>query len=666
MTRAAWVPGWLDGRPFSRPPRGRPVPPTGPLLLTLLALAVTALPYLGRGPLWLSASVLALLGWRAVIALRGWRQPPLLLLFGLAVLLGWGLNLATGSLLGRDGGTPLLLVLTALKTLETHSRRDGRLLVLLGLFTLSANFFFTQDTATFLHAALSAALLVGALVAWAGPRASGGLSAPALTGALRQSGVLLLQALPLAAALFVLFPRPDGPLWQMPVTGGAGATTGLSDEVTPGSVSSLAQSDAVALRAEFVGAAPPPDQLYWRGPVLEAFDGRSWRRGPRNPEPPGDLRAGPKLAYTLTLEPDSGRWVTPLDRPAAQPAGTRLDGNLVLTAETVSANRSRYRLRSSPQARYGLTPPDGQLAYDTLLPPNGNPRARALAREWAGLPPAARVQAALRLLGNGRYRYTLNPPLIPGPNPVDDLLFSTQAGFCEHYAGAFAFLMRAAGVPARLVTGYLGGQPNGGYLIVRQADAHAWTEVWLAGQGWQRVDPTAVVSPARVEEGLAAALPGTQLPAVLQGGNWLGRLALRLDRFQNLWNQWVIGYDGARQRALLSSLGLGAVGGLKYLLALIAVLLVAGLPLALALRRARQAPPDPLQLAHARLARRLRLPRGDSEPVSVWVARAVQLHPALAPQLRALTDDYQRLRYGLTPERGEVRAFVRRAGQLRA
>ncbi len=670
MTRTAGTPGRLGALTSGGRRRERPSPSAAPLLLTLLALAVTAVPYLARGPAWFSVSVLILLGWRALIALRGWRQPPLLLLFTLAALFGWGLSVATGTLLGRDGGTPLLLLLTALKSLETHARRDGRLLVLLGLFTLSANFFFTQDTATFLHAALSAALLMGALVAWAQPRRQqvAPLEALLRQPTLRRAGVLLLQALPLTAALFVLFPRPDGPLWQMPVSTGPGTTTtGLTDEVTPGSVSNLAQSDAVAMRAEFQGATPRRDQLYWRGPVLEAFDGRSWTRGPRNPEPPSDVRVqGRAFDYTLTLEPDSGRWVTPLDLPANQPGGTRIDGNLVLTAEAVGANRSRYALRSAPDARYGLAPLDGQLAYDTQLPPGVNPQARALAQGWAKLPPMGRVQAALRLLGNGSYRYTLNPPLLPGPNAVDDLLFSTRAGFCEHYAGAFAFLMRAAGVPARLVTGYLGGQPNGGYLIVREADAHAWTEVWLANQGWVRVDPTAVVSPARVQEGLAAALPADSLPAVLRGGNWLGGLALRLDRFQNLWNQWVIGYDGARQRALLTSLGLGAVGGLKYVLALIAVLLVAALPLTLALRRARQTPPDPVHVAFARLARRLHLPRGESESASAWVERAAQAHPALAAQLSALTDEYQRLRYGPSPERAEVRGFVRRAGQLRA
>lgn len=653
-----WVgPTWIAAR--------HPLPP-GPLLLTLAALGVVALPYLGRGPWWFSLSILALLAWRALIALRGERQPPFVLLFALALLLGWGLSLANGSLLGRDGGTPLLLLLTTLKSLETRRVRDGRLLALLGFFCLSANFFFSQDTPAFLHAALASLLLLAALVGWGRPDLPATPGSPPPSLPLRQAATLILQALPLTAALFLLFPRPDGPLWQMPVTGGAQASTGLTDEVTPGSVSELAQSDAVALRVHFQGATPPMPQRYWRGPVLEAFDGRSWRRGPQNPLPPGDLRAAaPPLAYSLTVEPGAGRWITPLDLPEGRPPDAALDGNLVLTAREPIATRTRFELASVPEARWGEQPPEGQLDYDTRLPPNGNPRARALAASWRGLPPAARVQAALDLLGNGRYGYTLNPPLLSPENAVDELLFSTRLGFCEHYAGAFAFLMRAAGVPARLVTGYLGGQDGGDYLIVRQADAHAWTEVWLAGRGWVRVDPTAVVAPARVQQGLAAALPASQLPAVLREGSWLGGLALRLDRLQNLWNQWVIGYDGARQRDLLSSLGLGAVGGLKYVLALIAALLVAGVPLALALRRSRPTPPDPVQRAYTRLAARLRLPRHPAEPASAWAERAARQHPQQAAAIAALTEDYQRLRYGPAPDPAQVRAFVRRARGVR-
>lgn len=650
------------------PVRKRPAPPAlprWPLLFTLAAVALAALPTLGRVPAWLAVLLVGLLVWRALIALRDWQQPPLALLIVAALGVGWALTGEYGTLAGRDGGTAFLAILIALKANETRTRRDALLLALLGYFLTATHFFFAQDATVALHALLACLALTASIVWWRRPAGAGAGVDP--RPQLRQAGVLLLQAAPLAVALFVLFPRPAGPLWQVPV-GSSRNQTGLSDSVTPGAYANLAQDDAVAFRASFAGALPPPEDLYWRGPVLEAFDGRSWRRAPAQPGLPSTQALSAVRRYTLTLEPSGQPWVLALDAPASLPPGTGIDANLQVSATGPIGTRTRFEMTAVTRYQYGLDAPQAQLDYDTRLPAGGNPRARALAASWAHLPPQARVDAAIRLFSTGGYSYTLNPPTLPPNDPIDALLFGTRLGFCEYYAGAFAYLMRAAGVPARLVGGYLGGEQNGPreapYLIIRQADAHAWTEVWLAGRGWVRVDPTALVAPARLTEGLGAALPDSpELPALLRpGGTALRGLALRLDALQNAWNTWVIGYDGARQRSLLTRLGIGEAGGWRYGLALLGALALAAIPLVL-VARARRAPEDPVRRAYVAYTRRLGLPLGEAEDPSEYAQRASALKPAEAPTIQAITHEYQALRYGSNPNVQQVRAFVRRAAR---
>ncbi|MFC4455943.1 DUF3488 and transglutaminase-like domain-containing protein [Deinococcus sonorensis] len=645
--------------------RGRPLPahdrvPAQPLLLTLAVLAFTMLPYVTRLPIWLSVLVALLLGGRALIALRGWRQPPVWALLLVAAIGMWGISSAFETLAGRDGGTAALVLLVALKTLETSRRRDATLLALLGYFVTVSHFFFDQNTLVALHALVSVLLLTTCLALLRGYAADLRWSPQ-----LRRSGVLLLQAAPLTIALFLLFPRPDGPLWQMPVSSHS-AQSGLSDRVTPGSVSNLAQSDALAFRASFEGAMPPPEERYWRGPVLEDFDGRQWTEA-RVPVEPWDMQVGGvPYHYQLTLEPTSQPWALALDVPETQPDGTVLTTLAQLLRTDGGATRRQLRLNAYTQFRYGLDASPLRLQVNLFLPAGGNPRARALAAGWRGLPPLQRVQAAYRFLQQGGFQYTLQPPLLDGPDPMDQLLFQTRRGFCEHFAGAFAYLMRAAGVPARLVTGYQGGQQNratdgSSYLLVRQADAHAWVEVWLAGQGWRRVDPTAAVSPARIQDGLTAALPEDQVPALLRGGSLLSRLSLRLDALQNAWNTWVVGYDAAQQGLLLSRLGLGELGSLRYGLALLAALALAAIPALLLARRRQTA--DPLLLAYQRHARRLGLPLDVGETPAEYAHRVAAARPDHAERIQTLTHDYLTLRYGPRVEPEQVRAFLRRARQ---
>ena len=657
-------------RPLGRRAAARQVPaaplPLRPLLFTLAALGLCMLPFWPHQPLWLNALLLLLLAGRATLAVQGHRQPPAWTLALLALLVGWALTGVYATLAGRDGGTALLLLLVALKTLETSRRRDALLLVLLGYFLSAAQFFFDQNTGVAVYTLLCALLLTACLIVWARP--GGALAQASPRPALRRSARLLLQALPLTVVLFLLFPRPDGPLWQMPITSSASSKTGLGDSVTPGSVSSLAQDDSVAFRATFEGALPAPEERYWRGPVLEGYDGRTWSRaGDRFPLP-RVTASGPTLRYRLTLEPSGQPWALALDVPTGVPVGLNVTGNLQLVLPGGVNTRRQFDLEAMTHYRYGLDAPLQQLNLDTFLPAGANPRARALAESWAGLSPAQTVDAAYRFFQTDGLRYTLNPPLLTSADPVDELLYVSKLGFCEHFASSFAYLMRLSGVPARLVTGYLGGTVNRAtagspYLIVRQADAHAWVEVWLAGQGWVRIDPTAAVSPARLQGGLAAALPDSAAAALENGRGLFPGLRLRLDAFQNAWNQWVIGYDFARQQGLLSRLGLGEVGGLRYTLVLTLLLVLAALP-AFWVRLRRRG--DPLLLAYRELGLRLKLPMDETETPAEYARRAQKERPTRSDGIQSVTQDYLALRYGRSGEvdPARIRQFRQRVRKV--
>jgi transglutaminase-like putative cysteine protease/uncharacterized protein (DUF58 family) len=621
----------------------------GALRVTLLALAFTLAPGVLRQPLWDSALVAGLLLYGAV---RTHRPLPALPTWALGVVAGLaavGLNATYGTLLGRDAGTALLGLLVALKTAESRNRRDGHLLVLLGLFVASTHFFYSQGPLTAVHAVLSAALLLAAASRWTAPTRPEQARTEReedtdLPATLVRSGGLLALAAPLALTLFVLFPRPERPLWQLPVQGGA--STGLSSEIRAGEYSNLAQNRAVAFRADFTGAPPPPDERYWRGPVYEAYDGQSWKQvrigGPSPSIEP--LASATDWNYTMTLEPSGTPWLLALDTPLELPQGAVLTTTFQAVTPRPGSARRRVTLESRP-SRLGVSENPERLQFDRFLPPGQSPRAAALGASWRGLLPQQRIEAALSYLRRGGFSYTLSPPLLPAQDRVDAFLFGTRQGFCEHYAQSFVFLMRAAGLPARIVGGYLGGEqnPDGGSLIVRQQDAHAWAEVWIQGQGWQRVDPTAVVAPARVNVGLATAL-SQPLASVAAAPTPLSRFSLRLDALQNHWNDLVVGYDGSRQQALLSHFGLGVVGSGRYL-ALWPLLAALALLPALWWRRQGGRPRDPAARTLHDLTVRLHLPRAPGETPSAYAARAAQARPHQAAALQEVVRAYHLARY---------------------
>jgi transglutaminase-like putative cysteine protease len=523
----------------------------------LLAVApVTVGPHVEHLPVWLSLLAAALLVWRAWLWHTNGRLPGRWLLSMLAVAGVAGIAGQFHSLFGRDPGVALLVFFMAIKPLEMRSRRDALAIVMLGYFLLLTHYFFSQSIPTGIWLLLSATALTATLI-----RLHGGEQPVAAI--FRYAGLLLAQALPFMLIFYLLFPRISGPLWGLPQDAYAGLS-GLSDNMAPGSLNQLIQSGAIAFRVQFADEVPAKSALYWRGPVLDNYDGLTWRAKvwpPRiKPAPPAIETSGKSVDYISTIEPSNQRWLLALDLPTRLPPDSALAPSLEVLAKQPVRSRSRYAFTSAVGYQVNRVETALVLQQALSLPAELNPRARALATEWRTQFATADkiVLAALKFFRQEAFYYTLRPPLL-GEQAMDEFLFDTRRGFCEHYASAFVFLMRAAGVPARVVTGYQGGEinPVDGFLIVRQSDAHAWAEIWLADRGWVRVDPTAAVAPSRVEQGIAAALPeGEPLPLLLRlDHDWLRQMYYRWDAANNAWNQWVIAYNPQRQRELLARLG---------------------------------------------------------------------------------------------------------------
>ncbi len=552
-----------------------------PLLLLLGAFAAGCALHIDRVPAWCTAFAAASLVWRW-LHFRGHVALPnqLVRVIITAVLLG-AILLSYRTVSGLAAGSALLVVMGSAKLLETRAPRDAVVVATTALVLVLAAALDRQGL-------LRLPLYFGTgWLALASMTALGSIAAAqSARRAFLASGRAALYAMPLAALCFVLVPRLPGALWAVP--GGSAARTGLSDEMSPGGISDLAISEDIAFRVRFHGPPPPPDQRYWRGPVLHDFDGYTWRR--RRGQyalPQREQMLSPPLSYHVMLEPQGHNYLFGLDTLE------RIDGIRYRRSFDGEVRALRplgvptdYDAVSHLQARG-----DGQLsAYgrriDTALPPQRNPRSQALAHKLRAQSSsdadfAARVLAYFR---GGGFEYSLTPPLL-NYDSVDDLLFNTRQGFCGHFASAFAMLMRAGGVPARVVTGYLGGTWNsiGHYYTVRQSDAHAWVEAWLPDRGWTRFDPTGVVAPERLQRGAGEETDSALAEgnALLGQANWLRGLRDAWDAAGNWWQEQIVNFNRAKQRNLLAALGLEHVdyGGMVLLLtaggALWALLLLA-------------------------------------------------------------------------------------------
>ncbi len=642
---------------------------------TLFLLAVIGwviVPQVAHLPLWASALVAVVLAWRGWLAVGARPLPGRWWLIALLVVALAGTWATHRTLLGRDAGVTLVVMLLALKTLELRARRDALVVFFLGFFTMLTNFLYSQSLP------VAAAMLVGLLgLLTALVNAHRPVGQPSLLESGRMAGWMALAGAPVMLALFVLFPR-FSPLWGIPSDALTGRS-GLSSTMTVGHLARLALDDGVAMRVKFNGAPPPAAALYFRGPVLSHFDGRDWT--PRGGSDgfdtglaagPGDLKVtGEPVRYEVTLEPSNRPWLLTLDVAGTPPRlpgeqRARMTADMQWLTYRPVTDLLRYRAESHLDFRFGLLGGDKRprrdFSVDLQLPSGFNPRTAALAgqlRQAAGDDARALVQAALQRLRTGGYAYTLEPG-VTGAHSADEFWFDTKAGFCEHISSAFVILVRAAGVPSRVVTGFQGGELNGidGYWVVRNADAHAWTEVWYAGQGWVRVDPTGAVSPGRIgqfqrlraPDGVVAGAIGTLSPTLL--AQW----RTVWDAVNNRWNQWVLNYTQGRQLDLLKSLGFENPDwqDLGKLMAWLLTLVALG---GAAWARWERSQHDPWLRQLARVRRRLLDAGIDAPPQAPPRALLQQVATsALPPELRQPLAEwllaFERLRYA--PDAGSV------------
>jgi len=561
-------------------------------LILLLGLFLVLLPHFLHLPLWLSLVMTVLIFWRAAYELQLCQIPNKTILFLFTIMLLTGIVFSYHTLIGRNAGSAMLLGLLCLKLFEIKSFRDIAVIINLALFSIVINFLFNQSIPVAFTMLLALVFLFTALISFQHDYKKLTKINPIPFELVRANEKqhfklafkMLSQAIPFAIVLFILFPRVNGPLWGLPEDAFSGKT-GLSDKMSPGRISQLSDNTSVAFRVKFNSAIPATNKLYWRGPVMWNFDGYNWT------SPSNERMAitsynftglGEKTDYSITLQPHNNYWLFALDLPSILPDRSRLSANMQLLSMSPVQKLKRYQLNS--YTRY-ILPAYSQITMQRYLnlpesysnePGSSLYKSRRLIQQLKdSTSDQQTVKNVLNYFATQNFFYSRTPPLLYN-NPIDEFLFDTKRGYCEHYASSFTVLMRLAGIPARVVTGYQGGEinPIDNYMTIRQSDAHAWSEVFLKEKGWIRIDPTAAIPPGNIENTADALRLNSNLkkPAHLFESSWLSKQMKQMrfawDAVNNRWNQWILGYNNKRQKAFFAAIGIPEITwqGLSQLL----------------------------------------------------------------------------------------------------
>lgn len=636
------------------------------LMWLLIAQTLVIIPHLLHVPLWLIGVWLGCAAWRVQVFRMRWPFPNAWVKAALMIGSGFAVYLSRGGLVGLDAAVALLISAFILKLLEVRTRRDALVLIFLGFFTVVTSYLFADSLLAALYSLVPVLALLAALV---GLQQSSFAREP--LAPLKLASKLLAQAIPLMLLLFVLFPRLE-PLWSLPQPKDKGIT-GLSSSMTPGDLAELGQSAALAFRARFDGAIPAQSQLYWRALTLPNFDGRSWSVSERfEASEPQWQAQGESISYSIIMQPSTQPWLFSLDVGSSEQEDIRLMNDFRLQRRTPVNRTYQYQATSWPQALRQPQLNQRQQQEFLQLPRTGNQQTRDWAQRLRGQyhDDDALVSALLRHFNQEPYHYTLKPPLL-GRDSVDEFLFSSLRGFCAHYAGAMVFTLRAAGIPARVVAGYQGGEINqaGQFVQVRQFDAHAWVEYWQRGQGWRSVDPTFEVAPERIERGLQEALQDESelfqgdifSPLRYQHIAWVNQLRMSWENLNHSWQTKILGYQRDSQQAWLKQwfgkvdwqvLGLTLVASAALIIALIVLWMF----------KPWQRQTDPVQriLNHfQRVLRRRGFNRETGEGLRDFYQRIHQQLPESQQQaVKVFIETYEQQQYA---EQGQDLASLQRA-----
>ncbi len=622
-------------------------------LFLMGAIAVCFSAHLAHLPIWVSVSFAVLFLWRLGLVMSGRWLPGQTIRIVAAFAASLGVYAYYQTLLGREPGTALLVLFLGLKLMEMQAKRDLFVVVFLCMFLLILAFLFSQSIATLILVFSGLLFLLTALISM-----QFGYHEAPIRQRFKIAGTLMGRALPIALVLFFLFPRIEQPLWKMPGNA-VRATTGLSDSMSPGSITELNESDELVFRVLFEGRTPNINSLYWRGPTFGHFDGRTWGpvkydvSQPPAPEVSRDEKS-PTVNYEVTLEATNQNQLFvleyPLDMPALTDRTVQTQADLLMMVNRPISDRIRYRARSVLSGKIGLNETLLSRQNWLSLPPGFNPKTLQMAIDWRNEEPdpLKLVQKALTMFRQQPFYYTLKPPQY-GKNVVDEFLFEKRRGFCEHYAQSFVVLMRALDIPARVVTGYNGGEfnPIDGFVSVRQKEAHAWAEVWIDGSGWMRFDPTAAVDPSRVEKSARPSQAQSNELTSVDNLSLAQKWRFRVEALSNGWKQWLLNYDKAKQRNLFSRFGFD-LDDWHHLVGLLAIGLGLSLGLVALVTLRQRVKPDPVERSFARACQKLTqfgLNKYKGETPYQFAVRVQAAAPTVGSQFHDIVSLYSQIRY---------------------
>ncbi|MGH1462166.1 MAG: transglutaminase TgpA family protein [Neptuniibacter sp.] len=630
------------------------------LLWQLLLVVVPVIPHLSHLPLWVPFLLLLCLSWRFMVFQGRWSFPKWYVRAALVVFAAVGViaSYKTGG--GISSTVALLVTSFGLKTLELYKKRDAMVIVYVAYLVSSTAFLFNQSFFMAVYVFISLVVCTTSLLT-INITKEVNLFLP-----LKRTVLLMFPAIPLMVVLFLLVPR-IGPLWEVGLDRSA-AKTGLSEKMSPGDITQLTRSAEIAFRASFTGRVPDQKDLYWRAIVLNDFNGRTWYNADKALRSKGierQLNSGVgTVQYELILEKSDSKYIPVLEQLKSKPHRLIFNEDMTLNAHDIHRQRSQYQLTSQLTDSFIV---DGDLFtfVRQLELPEGNEQTKQLAQGWWD--ETQEISAFLdKILQNFNqsFVYTLKPPAL-GTDGIDQFLFESQQGFCGHFSSATAFMLRAVGIPARVVTGYQGGElnPFEGYLLVRQYDAHAWVEYWSEEKGWSRVDPTAYVAPERIEQPSNELLRNEEqflvdnpvLSASILNEGWMRYIRLRMEAFNYGWQRWVLGYHH-QQHTFLSKL-MGKITALKLTVFLLVPFALVVIATTLMILRSRTVPPmDPCDKAIFLLSQQLKeqgLQRKPGETVQQYCARIASVRSELSEMLEEIGNAYEELRYAgrTSPER---------------